>query len=318
MVTRSAAEVDDEAASWVARYDRGLSADEKIELNVWLDADARHLGAYGRMRAVLAYTGKASVLDPGQCVEVEPPAGVSRRRWLQGAAAIVVTGSIGGGSLLLRRSAQRYSTALGEQRVIALADGSVTTLNTASTILVDYGRDVRNVTVLAGEALFDVAKDASRPFIVTAKDLRVRAVGTSFTVSNLTSEAPQVVVQEGVVEAHPASLLSGTGIRLRENMRAVMSHGGTLSTTILSADDVQRGLEWREGRIVFEGSSLPDAARRFARYSAVRVVIDGADLRKEEISGSYQANDPVGFAKAVALALNARVDVAADQVILSR
>src|SRR5690606_37574017 len=117
---------------------------------------------------------------------------------------------------------QGYNTRLGELKVAPLADGSVMTLNTASRVVVDFTETRRVVRLLEGESLFDVAKDASRPFLVEAGGTEVRAVGTSFTVRRLGDAPVQVLVREGVVEvSRHAGGPTARPVRLVANTRAV-------------------------------------------------------------------------------------------------
>jgi transmembrane sensor len=91
-----------------------------------------------------------------------------------------------------------------------------------------------------------------------------------------------------------------------------------ITVAALPVAELHRELAWRDGRIAFEGEALGQAAAEFARYSDVRIVIADPELGREEIAGLYQANDPVGFAKAVALSLNARAEVGSGEVRILR
>jgi transmembrane sensor len=320
MAKESAKEIDDAAAEWVARLDRGLTAVEEQNLQAWLSNDDRRLGAFGRMRALSWHTERSAGLG----LDYEPERFRARRPWLtrrrliQAGAAAATGAAAASGAVWLAGAGARYATRLGEVRVVALGDGSVVTLNTASSMLVRYSRAQRLIKLLDGEALFDVAKDASRPFLVAAGDVNVRAVGASFTVRRLTGVPVQVLVQEGVVELRKSAALPAKAVRLSANMRATAPAAAPIDVATVPASQLQRELIWRQGRIAFEGESLAQASAEFARYSDTRIVIDDPDLGREEISGSFQANDPVGFSRAVAEAFGARVDVTDGEVRLIR
>lgn len=327
MSRETAQEIDLAAADWAARVDRGLSADEEQALDAWLADDPRRVGAYGRMRAVALHSERARALGPGfdaaNFVDPAPaPVTLSRRRMLLGGGAIAA--GIGGAVALalgLNLRGVRYNTRLGEVKVTPLADGSVMTLNTASRVSVSFSDRERRIHLLEGEALFDVAKDPSRPFIVDAGDARVRAVGTSFTVRRLADAPVQVLVREGVVEVDRDAPAAGARpVRLVANTRAVVSASPTVavSAVAIAPTDIGRELAWREGRIAFEGETLSQAAEQFARYSDTRIVIDDPAIAREEITGLFQANDPVGFAQAVATSFNLRAEVGAGEVRLRR
>lgn len=325
MVRQTADEIDRQAAQWLARADRGLSSEEEGELDAWLAADIRRVGAYGRMRAATLHAERSQVLSPGLETAVPssaaPSRGLSRRRLFAagGGLAAAAAGATAIGLGWMFRG-QTHATGLGEVRVEALSDGSLVTLNTASRIRVNFSESRRTIHLLEGEALFDVAKDAARPFIVDAGDTVVRAIGTSFTVKKLKHQSVQVLVREGQVEVRkPAG--GGRPVSAVANTRVVStsaSPAAPLAAVAVEPETLNRALAWRQGRIVFEGETLLEAAQEFARYSDTRIVMDDPTLAAERVSGLYQANDPVGFAQAIAVAFNFHVEVHEGEVRLSR
>jgi transmembrane sensor len=204
MSAKTAHQIDAEAADWAARLDReSLPPEQEAALHNWLHQDVRCMGAFGRMRALALTTERARALGP----DFDPAAFVpsssipSRRTLLQMGGAIAATALIGvAATWQVLRHRGRFSTGKGETKVVALKDGSVVTLNTASEILVNYSDDLRSVELIHGEALFDVAKNKARPFVVAAGDTHVRVVGTSFTVRRIDTAPVQVLVREGIVE----------------------------------------------------------------------------------------------------------------------
>ena len=203
MPRQTAHEIDAAAAGWAARVDRGpLSGGDQDRLQAWLDSDVRCPGAYARMRGLALNTERARALGPAfDPSRFMPPGRPTRRAmlWTGGALAAGVAG-VGVLGLGAFHRGQRFTTRKGEVQVVALGDGSVVTLNTASRIAVDFSHSRRDIALLGGEALFDVAKDRARPFVVTAGNTQVRAVGTSFTVRRLADSPVQILVREGVVE----------------------------------------------------------------------------------------------------------------------
>jgi transmembrane sensor len=313
---QTASEVDLAAAGWAARADRGLSPAEDAALGVWLAGDPRRPGAYAKALGISLHARRAAALGPAYRPAdfAAPRSDLSRRTLMAGvggglaaaaAAAVAVTAG-------LARN-ERYATRLGEVRTVALQDGSVVTLNTQSTIAVAYSRGYRRVHLIAGEALFDVAKDASRPFVVSAGLAQVRAVGTSFTVSCPPAAPVEVLVREGIVEVGDAAARKPIVLRLGASEKATVSQAAITGSAVSEAE-VNRRLSWRDGQLSFGGETLAEAAAEYARYSDVRIVIDDPALRARPIVGLYQTNDPVGFAKAVATAFNARVEVGAGEV----
>jgi transmembrane sensor len=133
------------------------------------------------------------------------------RRWRRLAIAASVLAILGGTLTMLELSSPIYSTALGEQRSIQFEDGSTVELNSRSKIRVKYSKQERDVDLIEGQALFHVAHDVSRPFIVAVGATRVRAVGTQFDVYKR-SNSTVVTVVEGRVAVYsaPQGLLSET------------------------------------------------------------------------------------------------------------
>jgi transmembrane sensor len=312
----TAREIDRAAAAWAASADRGLSPDEEAALSVWLAGDPRRQGAYAKALAVSLHTRRAAALGPSYLPAnfAAPRAGLSRRNLMAGAGGALAASAAAITALLVWNG--RYSTRLGEVRVIPLQDGSVVTLNTESTIDVAYSRRQRHVRLISGEASFDVVKDATRPFLVSAGRTRVRAVGTSFTVSRLPAAPVEVVVREGLVDVDDPAARGPAVLRLGARERATVSPKAIVSKALSDAE-LDRRLAWEEGRLSFGGESLADAAEEYARYSDVRIVIDDPSLRAKTIVGLFQTNDPVGFARAVGTAFDARVEVSADEIRIS-
>lgn len=317
---QTAQEIDAAAADWAARADRGLSSDEAASLDAWLAGDVRRVGAYAKARAVMLYAERAQALGKGYDPARFGPANdagrkPTRRLLIGGGVAAAAAAVAVGVGLQLRPTI--YATRRGEVRVVPLQDGSVITLNTASKVAVSFSERRRDIKLVEGEALFDVAKDAQRPFVVAAGDTRVRAVGTSFTVRRLGAAPVQVLVREGVVEverrAQPRPVRAAANTRVIAAPKAL-----SVEAAAVEAAEVGRALAWREGRIAFEGETLAQAADQFSRYSDTRIVIADPATAREEITGLFQANDPVGFAQAVASSLDLRTEVGAGEVRILR
>jgi transmembrane sensor len=313
------ADIDDVAAEWVARGDRApLTPQEAEALQAWLEGDVRRLGAYAKARAVLAHFDRAKALGPGYAPErfgAAPPARMPlRRTLLLGGGAAIAAGAM----VMFLGAGQRVRTRRGEVRLAPLADGSQMTLNTASTVQVHFTATRRHVSLIEGEALFDVAKDPKRPFVVEAGGVQVRAVGTSFSVRRRPARSVEVVVREGVVEVSGQALTPAAPTRLAANDRALVTEGGPIRAVALAPAQVAQGLAWREGMIDLEGVSLGEAASEFGRYSDTQILIDDPAVAQMTITGLFSANNPAGFARAAAISLGLRAETDPDGVHLSR
>ena len=328
--------IDAEAALWAARADRGLSTDEDEVLDAWLAEDVRHVGAFAKARAVSLLTERTrafgvgadkmltqmedeAVPERGFSRPAQPMSALSRRHALWMSAAAATAGFWFALKALPHYLLERsYETGIGETKVVPLEDGSLVTLNTQSRITVAYSPERRDLNLVRGEALFDVAKDNARPFVVLAGGMQVRAVGTSFTVKLVPNEPVQVLVREGVVEVKRPDVPTAPPVRVSAGSQAVASDNAPIVAASLSPPEVNKALAWQIGRIAFEGETLRKATEEFARYSDTRIVIDDPAVANMTITGLFVSNDPVGFAKAVALSLNLHARVSAGEVHLSR
>jgi len=325
MTKKTAHQIDAEAADWAARIDRGpLSPEQKAAFQGWLDEDVRCLGAYGRIRALALATERARALGPDfDPAAFEPPTSIlstlPRRQVLQAGGAIAACALVGiGGTWEVLRHRGRFSTGKGETKVVALKDGSVVTLNTNSEIQVDYSGTQRSVELIRGEALFDVARNKARPFVVGAGDTNVRVVGTSFTVRRFDAAPVQVLVREGIVEVFKPAARTRP-LRISANTMAVAQlDNASIAAYPVPEVQLHRALAWQKGQIAFEGETLAQAAAEFSRYSDTRIVIDDPSLAKEEIAGLFKATDPVGFAQTIAISLNAHARIGEGEVRLTR
>lgn len=324
-------EIDAVAAEWVARLN-GESYPEEVQaqLDAWLAGDPRRLGAYAKARAVYSRLRRAKALGPQFGTDDDADedqaaaapsfsARPSRRHVFQvGGAVAASLAAVGVAATWSLGRSRRYGTRLGEVHIVPLADGSTVTLNTASKMAVDYTDAGRNIRLLEGEALFDVAKDATRPFVVQAGDTTVRAVGTSFTVRRLPDRPVQVLVRQGVVAISRRTAPTAEPVLVSANMRAEAVGDVAVQAVSVAPAEVGRALAWREGMLSFEDKRLDEAAAEFARYSGERIIIEDRVVAAMTITGAFAANNPIGFSKAAATALDLNASESNGQIILRR
>jgi transmembrane sensor len=315
----SATTIADVANGWIVRIDRGLSADEQVALDNWVSADARHLGAFTRAQALWLHADRAKIYRASNSDSPDPAVARSRRplrRWVW-AASLIVTLSVAGYGWH-EYQGTHFSTAVGEIRHIPLADGSSVTLNTQSAIKIDYSNNLRSIRLDRGEALFDVAHNDGRPFMVEAGALRVRAIGTEFVVRRDDHSNSLVTVARGVVEVWQTSLTPEPSIRLAAGLRAAASQSAVAHPERVSDTDIARSIAWQDGVLDLNGRTLGEAAAEFNRYNRNAVVINDRVLSQRAVVGRFNTSDPKGFAVAAAAMLGAHVRVEANQIILER
>jgi transmembrane sensor len=206
---------------------------------------------------------------------------------------------------------QRFETAIGEQRSVVLGDGSLVTLNTASVVEVRITNERRIVSLLAGEALFQVAQDRTRPFDVTSGDTTVRAVGTQFNVERRASGTTVTVVEGRVaVLTIPASKQTAAESKpLEAGEQLTLS---PLRPRQIVHTDVTTAIAWTQRKLIFDRRRLGEVAEEFNRYNRQVIEIQSAELRSQEVTGVFQANDPSAFLRFLARIPGVTIDISAD------
>jgi transmembrane sensor len=190
-------------------------------------------------------------------------------------------------------SGRAYSTDIGEQRTIQLADGSTIELNARSRVRIHLTDRERAVTLLDGQALFRVAKDRVRPFIVRAGDAQVRAVGTEFDVYRK-SDATVVTVVEGRVETtyEDPNSHGGTAIPVSAGEQLTVAPHAAIKPM---RADASAATAWVQRRLIFDETPLSGVAAEFNRYNRRPLSIEDPELQKLRISGVYSSTDPASL-----------------------
>lgn len=309
------------------RQDAGLTPAQQCELDTWVAADRRHHGAYIRARAawqdtdrVVALAAGDSELTQGSETAAAIPVEVvqvewTRKRgspvrmglWAAGIAMLAVAGAL----LWQVKSppGRVYASEIGEVRNIELPDGSRLVLNTDTSATVHFKEMQRDISLKRGEALFKVARDASRPFIVRANNVLVRAVGTEFTV-RIDDTRTDVIVTEGAVDV---TRIDGSGSqtiqRVTANHRVMLaSQESRPDVEAISSQTLTRELAWRKGLAAFAGEPLSEAVTEINRYSRHRIYVDDPELAARPVVGIFHANDAEAFVIAVEATFGAEAE----------
>ena len=188
-----------------------------------------------------------------------------------------------------------YATNAGEMRSIALEDGSVVELNTRSRLRARFTANERRLQLLAGEAIFNVAKNPRRPFRVFAGSTEIVAVGTQFNVDAHDSRTV-VTVLEGRVRVTNSTDIPAQGagpMELNRGEQAVIAKHQPPKR--ISAADTAKATAWTERRLFFEGTTLADVATEFARYNDRIIRINDQVLAARRITGVFNATDQATF-----------------------
>lgn len=300
-----------QAALWVTEL-HGPDRDAALEAKVkrWIAEDPRHAAAFELATDAWQRSGNLpGGLPLGEAVDVNSKGPRRTSRPVLAGVAVLMVGLVV--AIYLARD-NTLSTGPGEQRTVALNDGTEVSLNANSRVIVQYDERVRRVTLVKGEASFNVVKHQPRPFVVVAGDRKVVAVGTSFVVRREDSSASgfSVTLVEGRVAVEP---VSGPDVLPMQTMPAMevmpglklLTPGQRLRFTRNTADTVdspnlEKVTAWQRGQLIFDDASLQEAVTDFNRYASKTIVLGDAELAKLRVGGVFRIGDPTSFARAMA------------------
>jgi transmembrane sensor len=317
-MTQTARKTDEDAARWAVRLSHGLlSTEERRELDAWLSNGPRQHGALVRARAAWVDLDRLAVLAAGaRTGSPIQPARRVRRQFFLAASVVLCVLAGAGGFVAWQARGVTFASDIGQQREVQLTDGSQMVLNTASKAKVSFDESKREVRLVDGEALFDVAKDPTRPFVVHAGHVTITALGTAFAVRR-DGDQVDVTVTEGVVEVvQDDADTAASRRRLHANQFAVATESQAVDVHTIPHEETERRLAWRSGMVVFNGEPLSEAVAEMNRHSKRRIVIVDAQLAARPVVGIFRASDTETFVSAATTVLNAQAVDAGNAIEL--
>ena len=302
-----------QAAAWLARLrseERGR--DDEAGFRAWLAESERHRHAFDAVNTAWEVAGGLAA-DSALFVAPARREQRSRRAVLAGAAGLVA--AVAGAGVWREAFAGTYATGVGEQRRVALADGSLVILDTDTRVRVRLGDHTRAVSLIQGRAHFDVAKDAARPFVVSAGGEQVTALGTAFDVERH-ADAVSVVLMHGrvAIRREDAAPSAPPTTVLQPGDRVVVS---TAAPPRHDRPDLARLTAWQSGRAVFDNEPVAQAVAEMNRYSRRPIVIADPAVGALRVSGVYSTGDTEAFARSLSTLLPVEVSVESERVTLS-
>jgi len=300
-------DADRDASEWMARLESDdVTSNERADFERWLARSPENALAFARLRAMRKKFAavRSMAYEFGLAKDGAAEYRAHHRTWGAVAAGLVCA-IVASTWYLGREHGSHYQTSIGERAKAILPDGSSMELNSNSDARVKYSATSRIIELNRGEAYFQVAHDAARPFWVHGGDAWVRAVGTAFNVDVLADEV-RVTVDEGTVKVTGGRLV-GVDLALTKmppepgasavsaGQRAEIRDTTTTVTTIPAAEKT-RAVAWRSGMQVFDNQSLGDMVDELSRYTALRIRVDDPAIRSLLVSGSFEAS-PAGVEK---------------------
>lgn len=328
-----------QAAVWYVKIRTGTPTEaERQDFERWLARDPANAAAFRQYEALWAslgpYGADAEVLALRR--KLLTAAGHRRleaAQWRGAALAaslLVCLAVIGMAVFSALHRGQAYSTSLGQHSIVRLEDASTVELNTESKIETAYTPTERAVTLVRGQALFQVARDAARPFVVYVADRRIVALGTAFDV-RLSGEAVRITLVEGRV-AVTSSLQPGQRSSPEEGWpgeertsaeRLILLPGEQLIASAtgsarVRATDATAVTSWRDGRLMFSDEPLADAVAEVNRYSRVKIEVSDPMLTGYRVSGVFRTGQTSGFISALEARFPIRVEEHGSRRIVLR
>jgi transmembrane sensor len=332
-----------EAAEWVLRLqDPNVARSERAEYVRWLRESPLHVAEMLRVSHVhdeltdFPYWKEIAPPDVSSAgasvVELSgargPPIKESQpverlRPWrLLGALAAGI--AILGVALVYFEDSRYWTidTEAGERRTVTLADSSVVLVSPEATLRVHFTKNERHVTLARGDALFRVAKDPAKPFVVETNRIRVRAIGTSFGVEQ-NYDSITVTVEEGrvaVAQAATEPSLSGAPtppaveISLDANQQIIVQKAGSMGQVRMV--DSRREFAWADGHLVFDRDSVAEVVRQFNRFNRVQIKVLDPQLATRRVSAVFNVSDPEAFVTFLQSVANIRVTRPSQNMIV--
>lgn len=280
-----------EAGAWLARLQRDeVTEADGLDFDAWLDAAPSHRAAYSRLISLWHEfdAGEAQTeLETAERRRALRPA--PTRRWLFGAGGMAIAAGLAVAVLpgvLAEPEVQTYTTARGQHQRITLADGSTVDLNAETKLSVSFSHSGRRAVLDDGQAIFDVAHDAKRPFVVEASGREVRVLGTQFDVRNRQGELT-VTVARGKVQVGSAAG-SGRSFLLTPGQRLEIGRTGLAE---LKTVDPQETFGWRAGRLVYRAEPLANVVGDLNRQFVEQIEISDPELGRMPITGVIILDD---------------------------
>ena len=305
-------EIRAEAAAWLARlHAEDRDAADEAAFHAWLAANPIHAAAFEAVDRMWSEVGGLNDFRKDFRTPYRRAASsvASRRALLAGVGLL----AIAGGSALFWRSASAkvYETEVGEQKHVALDDGSQLFLDAQTRISVSFSDTERTVDMQYGRANFRVVPDLKRPFIVEAAEHRIVATRCNFDVRCEDGQV-QVVLIHGEADVKPSAAGRGQGERLKAGERLVASN----DIEKRDKPDLSHVLAWQTGYEMFDKEDLAQAVEEMNRYSTAKLAVDPS-VAGLKVSGMYRVGDNGAFARSLAKLLPIALRQSGDTLILT-
>jgi transmembrane sensor len=315
------ADIKEQTSLWINKIVRGLSQDEMLDLYLWSKQSNFHRHSL--------FSSAALSDDPSVLIKLSALFPLEKQihqrntpLFKYAIAATLTFAFLFTGNIFINMApfpqadienqfveTRILRTEIGQQTRFSLSDGSRVKLNTNSIVKVSFSKNNRLLTLVKGEANFNVTKDKSRPFTVTVGEKSFTALGTIFNLQKTSNDNMELVVTEGNVlitksnkplnkNTNVLSALSKeelSGVLITSGEMATIQNNNQTSNQKISFEEVQRKLAWQQGMLVFSGETLDEALIEISRYTTTKFELDGDGLTNIKVAGYFKANDIDGL-----------------------
>jgi transmembrane sensor len=314
----SAIDIEARAAEWLERrVGENWSQDDQAGLDAWLAQSPAHTVAYWRLNAAWSRTRRLAAVHPKKETQSWMPSRFLPILLRLAAGLAIVAVGIAATQFLLQPRERTFSTAIGGHESVAFADGSRIELNTNTVLRARMTTDQRIVWLDRGEAFFQIKHDPAHPFIVMVGNHRVTDLGTQFSVRRETGKL-QVAVMQGRVTLDAPDAQGAAQIALLTPGDVATAVANKISVKRASQKVLTLSLGWRHGALIFDNTSLSDAAVEFNRYNRQQLVIADPSVANLKIYGTFRADNVGDFTRLTEAVFGLRVADQGNRIVLSR
>jgi len=310
--------VEAAAAQWLRQRQWDWNEERARQLDAWLEESDAHRVAFWRLEAAWERGARLEALRLPQHRHSDARRAKTPGLSFRIAAAALTLAAIGVAATFLwqRPDGALYATALGERKLVTLGDGTRVELNTNTVLRLAISANERKVILERGEAFFQVEHDAAHPFVVIAGSHRITDLGTKFTVRQ-GADSLQVTLVEGSAEIGPANAADKDRSIVLKPGDVALATSASVAVTRRTMPELSDEMAWRRGMLIFDRTTLADAAAEFNRYNRTKLVIADPAIGARTIGGKFSTADVHGFVEIMQQLLGLRVARRGQDFVIS-
>jgi transmembrane sensor len=309
--------IREEAAAWLLRTTApDWNADQQKQLDNWLSASEFHRAAYWRLEAAWTEATRLAAIRPSK-----PDSAHARKTFIRrsfraiAAVAVFAVVGIGGYQIYSRPDVTIYATPVGGHRTLTFPDGTIIELSTNTEVSIANDLTRRQAWLTKGEAYFQIAHNADRPFVVTVGDHKVTDLGTKFLITR-SDKHLEVALLEGRARVETINASGPQRATELTPGEVAVATADTMSVTTRPVAKLSNELSWRKGLLIFDGTTLADAVAEFNKYNVEQIVIRDPSILKLRVNGTFPVHARREFADVAHAVFGLRVKTQGNDTLI--